>query len=74
MASKMTARFQKFQLFAHLSSEMTHFDALSLVLGQKLGVEKPTQNFLVHFSKIGQKICYIHVKTCASSFLLISNI
>ena len=32
MASKMAARFLKFQLFAHQSYEMTHFDTLSLVL------------------------------------------
>ena len=29
----MPARFLKFQLFSHQSSEMTHFDALSFVLG-----------------------------------------
>ena len=29
----MVARFQKFQLFAPRSSEINHFDALSLVLG-----------------------------------------
>ena len=34
----MAARFQKLQLgiFAHLSSEMTHFDALSVLKSKKL--------------------------------------
>ena len=32
MASKMAAKSLKFPLFAHYSLELTHFDALSLVL------------------------------------------
>ena len=36
MASKMAAKSLKFKLFAHQSSEMTHFDALSLFFGSNM--------------------------------------
>ena len=43
MASKMAARFKKFQLFAHLSSEMTHCDALSLVTNPRWRTKMATE-------------------------------